>query len=140
MFSMTMSKAEMEKDGTTYGRKPYKRVRDERLAGGAAADMGPYEALFEREAKLGKQAGFTAIVLSKQRDSMIADLKDTKRWTDTLANIYFFRLVPIPLPIAAALGLQCVSFLALYVWFMAICVKRQDKLLSNILITDRQTD
>lgn len=130
---MTMSKAEMERrsmeqDGTSYQEKLYKRVRDKRHAGGAGADTGPYETLFEREAKLGKQAGFTAIVLSKQRDSMIADLRDTKRWTETLANIYFFRLVPIPLPKVAAMGLQCVWILSPYVnVIMALMVKRQDK-------------
>lgn len=97
----------MEQDGTSYRENLYKRVRDKRHIGGAAPDTGPYETLFEREAKLGKQAGFTAIVLSKQRDSMIADLKDTKRWTETLANIYFFRLVSVPLPVVAALTAVC---------------------------------
>lgn len=60
----------------------------------AGDELAPYLTLIDRESNMGPRAGFTAMILSHEKEDKISALRNTTEWLRQLANIYHYRLHP----------------------------------------------
>jgi len=98
VHSLTLNEDEMNRRSTASRSDSYTELMHTRGRGKRPPDedsLGAYSLLFDRESKCPPKSGFTAIVLSNQKNGKLDTFADPAgSWLRQLANIYHFRLHP----------------------------------------------